>query len=117
MAKIAFTFTEEETKQLAELMADCQGVAYYDNLVASFFGQLDPPTAERGELWFCAGCHAYTDSPEIDPESDGHGGDEICPTCGADRFYFSDVETHGAFDDEAAAQIIAEYEKTGRIPS
>ncbi|MBP8124939.1 MAG: hypothetical protein KAZ26_20010 [Caldilineaceae bacterium] len=40
-AKKAFTFTEQETKQLAELLTDCRGVAYYDNLVADFFSQLE----------------------------------------------------------------------------
>ena len=76
----------------------------------------DRVTSSRDELWFCSGCYQYTDSPEIDPESDGHGGDAICPHCGADEFYFSDVETHGAFDEKTAAAIIAEYNQTGVIP-
>jgi len=67
-------------------------------------------------LWFCSGCYQYTDSPATGPDADEHQGDPVCPHCGADSWYFDLVETHGAFDEEKSQRIIAEYEKTGRLP-
>ena len=75
-----------------------------------------PIPGERDELWFCSGCHTYTDSPETGPEADERQGDPVCPNCAADKWYFDLVETHGAFTEDESAKIIAEYKRTGVIP-
>ena len=45
-----FTFTEQETSQLAELLTDCRGVAYYEKLVSDFFSQLESGIDTRHPL-------------------------------------------------------------------
>ncbi len=53
-----FAFTEQETKQLAEIMADCQDVAHYDALVKSFFAQI------KDGLRIVANCPTPTDTTD-----------------------------------------------------
>lgn len=48
------------------------------------------------EEYYCCAC-GYRGN-ELGPEDED--GYDTCPKCGADQWWFTDVETHGALQDE-----------------